>query len=141
MPIELLPSIDHCLRHVPVQPNSREPERAIRFGKCLAETLPSLPIPKDMLKLFITQADQPPSWIEVRFDRVLLAILREKVGQRLFAETLEVLAHVGERPFFVGRQVQSTAGQRTNDLPAADVQVTEANGQDLLFVNDGSVGQ
>ena len=94
-----------------------------------------------MPKLLVAQADQASSRIEVRFDRVLLTILREKVGQRLFAETLEVLAYVGEYPFSTDRRGQPTAGQRTNDLPAAEVQMIEANGQNLPFIDDGPVKQ
>ena len=141
MPIELLSGIEHRLRHVPVESDPRESKRAIRFGERLAETLPSLPIPEDVPKLFVAQADQTSFRVEVRFDWVLLAILREKVVQRLCTEPLEVLAYIGERPFSPGRWGQPTAGQRTHDLSAADVETSQANGQDLSFIDDGPVKQ
>lgn len=87
VPVELLSGVEHRLRHFPVEPNPREPERAIRFGERAAEPISPLPVPEDTLELPVVHADQPSSRVEVRLDRVLLAVLREKVGQRSFAET------------------------------------------------------
>jgi hypothetical protein len=91
VPIELLSSVEDRLRYIPVEPDSRKPERAIRFWERPAKARPSLPVPEDVLELLVANADQTSSRIEIRLDRMLLAILCEKIGQRLFMETIEVL--------------------------------------------------
>jgi hypothetical protein len=93
------------------------------------------------VELFVVNAGQAPPGVEDRFDRMALAVLGEEVGQRLFAETLKVLEQVGDRPLFAAGRRQPAAGQRADDLPVAEVQTSQAGGQDLLFVSDGSVEQ
>jgi hypothetical protein len=72
------------------------------------------------MKLLVVYADQTPTRIQVRLDRVRLAVLREKISQRLFAETFEVLAQVRERAFRADGQ--PAAGRSTGDLPGTEVQ-------------------
>jgi hypothetical protein len=109
------------------------------WGKLATETLPPLPISEDVMERFIVQADQPSLRIEVRFDGVPLAVLRQKVGQRLFAEAREVPPQEGGHPLSARPAPRPDRGQRTDHLPGADVQTTQAYLQHLPLVRDGLV--
>jgi hypothetical protein len=42
------------------------------------------------VELFVAHADKPSSRVEIRFDRMLLTVLGEIVGQCLFTEIIQV---------------------------------------------------
>ncbi len=61
VPVKLLSSVEHRLRHVPVKPDPRETKRSIRLGKLPAESSSSIPVPEDVPELIVTYAEQPAS--------------------------------------------------------------------------------
>jgi putative addiction module component (TIGR02574 family) len=82
-------------------------------------------VPEDVMELLVAHADQTDARVEISFDRVLLAVLGEKVRQHLFTETIQVLSQVGEHALIYTLHLQTAARQRANDLPRAEMQRAE----------------